>query len=377
MHTLQRHIFLSVLGTCAMAVGLFAFVMVGVSAARDLFGYVFAGQLGAWDVTQLVLLLFPFVLTYALPMGLLTGVLLVLGRLSAQQEITAMRAAGLGLGYITRPVFLLGALSAVVALAINFSYLPRARTEYHVLLGDALKASPLGFLVPKTFIRDFPGVVVYVGDKQGTVLRDCWVWRLDDQKRVTDLVHANSGRIDYDLAGGKLLLTLTDATAEARVTRNSKDPEDFSVPKPLGHEGEQPFELKNFFNPQIFTRKQAWFTLDELLAERVRLAALPSTKDNERAAMQVLITLNEKGAMALAAFSLTLLAIPLGIKVSRKETSANLAVAVFCALGYYFLTVMVGWLGKHPDLRPDLLLWIPNLVLLAVGGTLFWRLDRR
>jgi lipopolysaccharide export system permease protein len=46
-------------------------------------------------------------------------------------------------------------------------------------------------------------------------------------------------------------------------------------------------------------------------------------------------------------------------------------------LGYYFLTVMVGWLGRHPELRPDLLLWIPNLVLLAVGGTLFWRLDRR
>ncbi len=374
MHTLQRHIFLSVLGTCATAVGLFAFVMVGVSAARDLFGYVFAGQLGAWDVTRLVLLLFPFVLTYALPMGLLTGVLLVLGRLSAQHEITAMRAAGLGFGYIARPVFFLGSLAVVLALAINYSYLPRARTEYHVLLSEALKASPLGFLVPKTFIRDFPGVVVYVGDKQGTVLRDCWVWRLDDQKRVTQLVHANSGRVDYDLAAGKLLLTLTDATGE---TRDVKDPEDFSSPQPLATLGEAPFELKNFFNPQIFTRKQAWWSLDELLAERRRLAALPRSPENDRAAMQLEITLNEKGALALAAFSLTLLAIPLGIRVSRKETSANLAVAVFCALGYYFLTVMVGWLGRHPELRPDLLLWIPNLVLLAVGGTLFWRLDRR
>jgi lipopolysaccharide export system permease protein len=374
MPTLQRHIFLSVLGTCATAVGLFAFVMVGVSAARDLFGYVFAGQLGAWDVTRLVLLLFPFVLTYALPMGLLTGVLLVLGRLSAQQEITAMRAAGLGFGYIARPVFFLGSLAVVLALAINYSYLPRARTAYHELLSEALQASPLAFLVPKTFIRDFPGVVVYVGDKQGTVLRDCWVWRLDDHKRVIQLVRANSGRIDYDLAEGKLLLTLTDATGE---TRDAKDPEDFSSPPPVAALGEAPFELKNFLNPQIFTRKQAWLSLDELLAERVRLAALAPTRDNERAAMQVQITLNEKGAMALAAFSLTLLAVPLGIRVSRKETSANLAVAVLCALGYYFLTVMVGWLGRHPELRPDLLLWVPNLVLLAVGGVLFWRLDRR
>ena len=45
-------------------------------------------------------------------------------------------------------------------------------------------------------------------------------------------------------------------------------------------------------------------------------------------------------------------------------------------MGYYFLTVMVGWLDRHPELRPDLLMWLPNLIFLGVGLWLFWRVDR-
>ena len=72
-----------------------------------------------------------------------------------------------------------------------------------------------------------------------------------------------------------------------------------------------------------------------------------------------------------------LIGVPLGIRVSRRETSANLGVAISLALGYYFLTVMVGWLDGHPEYRPDLLLWIPNAIFLALGGWMLWRIDRR
>ena len=54
-----------------------------------------------------------------------------------------------------------------------------------------------------------------------------------------------------------------------------------------------------------------------------------------------------------------------------------LGLAVALALGYYFLTVVVGWMDRHPNLRPDLLMWMPNLIFLAVGVWLFWRVDRR
>jgi lipopolysaccharide export system permease protein len=92
--------------------------------------------------------------------------------------------------------------------------------------------------------------------------------------------------------------------------------------------------------------------------------------------MKVTLTIQDKINMALAIFSFTLIGIPLGIRVSRRETSANLGVAVSLALGYYFLTVMVGWLDRHPEYRPDLLLWVPNLIILTLGVSLLRRLDR-
>ena len=62
--------------------------------------------------------------------------------------------------------------------------------------------------------------------------------------------------------------------------------------------------------------------------------------------------------------------------VSRRETSANLGLALVLVLGYYFLTVMIKWLDRHPEYRPDLLLWVPNLLFLALGIWLFRRIEK-
>jgi lipopolysaccharide export system permease protein len=92
--------------------------------------------------------------------------------------------------------------------------------------------------------------------------------------------------------------------------------------------------------------------------------------------MKVSLTIQDKINMALAIFSFAFVGVPLGIKVSRRETSANLGVAVVLALAYYFLIVVVGWLDQHPEYRPDILLWLPNLAILGLGLWLLRRLDR-
>ena len=66
---------------------------------------------------------------------------------------------------------------------------------------------------------------------------------------------------------------------------------------------------------------------------------------------------------------------PLGIRVSRKETSANLGVAMGLVMGYYFLTVIVTWLENRPEWRPDILMWLPAVFFLALGTWLFRRVD--
>lgn len=382
MNLLDRHIFKSVFATCAAAVGLFAFVVALPNVVRDLLGPLLVGQLTGGAFARLVLLILPFAISYALPMGILTGVLLTLGRLSADSEITAMRASGISVARVARPVFLLGALCAVGALYINFESMPWARVQYHREFAALVRANPLSFIVPKTFIREFKGCVIYVGEMEGPVLRDIWLWELDDQRRVKRLVRAESGRIDYDEATNSLIPTLVRAKTEER---NAANPEDFSKsPKaPSVEKAEEVrLSLDKYFGQAGVRVKQEWLTYSELRAEQARLAkrpAPPPEKARERAQeeMQIGLVMQEKFNLSLAVFSFALVGVPLGIKISRRETSANLGLALLLVLSYYLLTVMVKWLDRQPEYRPDLLLWLPNLIFLALGVWLFSRIDKK
>jgi lipopolysaccharide export system permease protein len=138
--------------------------------------------------------------------------------------------------------------------------------------------------------------------------------------------------------------------------------------------------LERLFGTGTLHRKLQWFTYPELRAEQRRLAQpAPAADQRQRALdrMRLQMVIQDKFSTAFAVFTLALVGVPLGITVSRRETSANLGVAVILALGYYFLTIMVGWLENYPALRPDLLLWLPNLLFLGMAGWLFWRVDRQ
>ena len=381
MNLLDRYIFKSVLFSCAVAVGLFAFVLTLGNVIRDLLSYLLAGRISLPVAGELVLLTLASVATYALPIGILTGVLLTLGRLSADNEITAMRTCGISLGRIARPIFILAVLGMLTGLYVNFESMPSSKIKYEREFAAAVRTNPLRFIQPKTFIRDFKGWVIYVSDIQDSEMHDLWLWELDAEGRVVRVVRARSGRLDFDGATNELIVTLEHAHWELR---NEKNPEDFSEPSLTGSfETAEPVRLPldRLFGRTGVRQKLPWMTYAELRAEQARLAALPvppgSEAQHARDQMQVALTIQEKFNTALAMLSFALLGVPLGIKVSRRETSANLGIAVLLALGYYFLTTAVHWIDGHPEYRPDLLIWLPNILCLSLGAWLFSRIGKR
>lgn len=382
MNLLDRHIFKSVLFTCLAAVGLFSFVVALANFVRELLGPFLSGQITLPTLVRLLLLLLPYSISYALPMGILTGVLLTLGRLSADAEITAMRAAGIGIVRAARPVFILGVLGSAAALYVNFESMPWARMQYYREFAGAVRTNPLSFIVAKTFIREFKGVVVYVGERApGSLdLKDIWIWELDNQSRVRRLVRAESGRIDYDEETNSLIPTLYRAKSEERDPDN---PEDFSKsPKApsVDRAEEVRLSLGGYLGHRVYREKPEWSRYGELQLRREALERTPPEPGKEsevaRAKMKLAMIIQEKTNMALAVFAFAFLAVPLGIKVSRRETSANLGVAVLLVLSFYILLTLVKSLDRHPELRPDLLMWAPNVLFIALGIWLLRRVER-
>ena len=378
MNLIHRYIFANVVLTCGAAVGMFAFVLMIGSAMKDLLGLVLAGQLAPDTVVRLIALSIPVVVSYALPMGMLSGILLVLGRMSSDREVTALRASGLSVAWLSAPILFFALLGVGVTLLINFYVMPRAKVAYERELAQAVQQNPLSFITPRTFIRDFPGIVLYAGEKNGAQLKDFWLWELDAQNRVKRFARANSGRLSFDEANNKLVLTLEHAQAEVR---DNKDPENFSQARGAASWEQATFDLPlgRLGGSATVKVKQKWLTFGQLIAKWRQLnGPIPGQSVAERAQerMRVQITIHEKFATAFSVLSFALVAVPLGLKVSRKETSANLGIGLALAMAYYFATIVVGWLDNQPALRPDLLMWLPNIAFQSLGLWMFYKMDR-
>jgi len=238
----------------------------------------------------------------------------------------------------------------------------------------------LSFIVPKTFIRDFPDKIVFVGENRNLKLKDVWVWDLDKQARAIAVNHAERADLVYDDKTNTLQLTGYNVTVE---TRDAKHPEQFGEGFKgfTGHSEvlSQTLSLEKIRGTPKHNVKAEWLTFDQLMAERQRLLKfdpeVPAAK-RDQLRINVQTVLQQKASMAFSVLSFALIAIPLGIKVSRKETSANLGIALALAMGFYLLTIAIHGFDQKTQFRPDLLMWLPNLGFQALGIFMFYKADR-
>ena len=377
---LDRHVLTETAVAGGAATGAFVFVMVAGNILNQVSSAIASGRVSGWEGLELIALLIPGVLPYALPLGLLTGVLLAFGRMGSQQELTAMKAGGLSLGRIARPALLLAAALALLSAWLNLEVAPDANTEYRRLLVGSAKDNPASVIVPGQLNRQFPGMVIRASARDGEVLRDFWLWRVDDRGRLVQTVHAREARLARAVskAGeGVLRITLTDARLDTRPAGDQTflQPSSFATADTSTLE----FPASGIFKDgENFQRKLRWLTTQELLVAIERgwdVAAGADAATLERGRMVAKTQLMAHLASAFSVFSLAFLAVPLAVRVWRAETFVNAAVALAIALTYYLLTSMAGYV-KDPAYRPDLLVWLPNLIVVTLGWFLLRRASR-
>ena len=188
--TLHNYLIRQVLASLFLTVAVFTFVLLIGNVLREILPALIGGHARLDTILQAFGLLIPWVWVFALPMGLLTAMLLVFGRFSADQELTAARASGISLLSLITPVLLLSLLCCGVSAWINMQLGPQCRVAYvnlfFKLSGELMNSTQL----PEgQFIRDFPGYIFYAEKNRNGKLEDVMVFMLDkNETNVTTTV---------------------------------------------------------------------------------------------------------------------------------------------------------------------------------------------
>ena len=383
MKIIHRYIFLSIGSAAVAGAALFIFVLVAANAVKDVIERMASGQLSPVMAGQMIALLIPFTLSFAAPMGLLVGILVVLGRMSARNEIAALKSAGVSLWRISLSIFALAFIAVGACAFINNYYAPVARQQYREMLSGLVHDAPLRFVVPGRFVRDFPGYVIYAGERDDENLSNVWIWVLGRDRSVEKFLQARKGSIRYDESRNILVLDVYDATGESRSGANS---DDLSRMRPVAVIEHASFALP--MDRLMSTQKSAEvqkklsnMSLSELAdtwrkARSDQWAASYGSEQWRQARIlktRASFYISRNFAFAFSALALALVAIPLGIKVGRKETYANMALALALGMLYFFLVFLTGWAERTPQAFPALLVWLPNLAFFAAGALLMRR----
>jgi lipopolysaccharide export system permease protein len=291
-----------------------------------------------------------------IPMALLLGTLLAVQRLSGENEITALKAAGITFGRIVAPLLLLGLIMSVVTYFLQESLVPYAGDQ----LTD-IENSVINHV--SAFNRDLTvSAPLPSGGRQVTIATS-----YEPNSRA--LLHVTL--IQYDNHHDPRQIVFADRaefTADKWVLENSSvyrfNPDGTTLAEPRIAQqevqiGETPTDLvKRMSNddPESMSRAQ--------IAAVVRSGQLTQTE-----LRKYVTTYQEKLARPFACFVFILIAVPFGLRALRSSGSTSLGFGVSLAIVFVYYVVMTicSFAGEAFQAFAAFWAWVPNLLFTAIG----------
>jgi len=365
MNTIHRYVTREFLMTMGMAVGVLTFAMVGARVIKEVFELLTQG-VPLIFVFWFMLYSLPMLLSLTLPFGILVGTMLVFGRMSADNEVTAMRACGISVLQIIAPLIVLTFLFTCLSLWLQVVVGPKFAAAAKELVREVAVEHPIA-LLKSSEDNELGDYIINVSDiTPDGRMRGIQIFEFNSDKSwIRKDITAQTGQIELDRDERVMTVVLFKANYQEYESRDA-------MPKRgISERIQIPFRYDEAFNRQRLTLRPRYMQAHHLFGRMI----LEARRGND--ITPLLVELNKRIALGLSPLSFLLLGIPMAIRTSRRETSVGLFLSVILGGAYYFSIIFFDVLADRPALYPQVMLWLPNIGY-QIGGCYFiWRISRK
>jgi len=370
----DRYLGKQVLSATLMGVLLLSGVMVLGNVYKKLDELLGGTQLPLGFILEFIALIIPFSLIFTIPWAFLTGILLVFGRLSADNELVSLRMTGWSMSRICASVFVLAVLLSSLCYYVNVSVSPMAKDRIKRMFYEVALDNPAALFQEGRVLDKVPGFRIYTGKRDGNVLRNLEIVEVEGRlaKRI---IHAKRATLELQPGVLDFTMKLEDAeiesityTPEKRVEKvefvNAKTT---AIVFPLSRLKQDTVKV----NASMKTTSTLW---GEVVSW---VDSVTGKKMGDQDHSKSLTELSKRYSFSLACVTFALVGIPLGVTAQRRETSTGFALSLITATVYLVFIILADTLNDKPAAMPHLIMWVPNVLFLGIGGWLFFRLSRR
>lgn len=366
MKILKRYVLAEFLSSLAFGLAVFTFILL-LDQIFQVVNMVVSKGVPVGGALFLFMLMLPNVLSLSVPISALFGGILSYGRLSSDNEITAVRTAGIAhMAYMSPPVFF-GAFLTAILVFYNLDIAPKTYAAFSRTYFEMVSRAPALRLEKKTVAHIGNNRIYFEDRTKDGILKRVSIYRFDDGTlEPSALIYASSATAVF--AGGKVVFRMysgafqkADPKSPSEATSLRFARYDLVIPVDAG---------------AVHSRSLREYTSGELRSEISRLEAsgLASLESDGRStSVSALRTeLNLRLAVGLSTFFFTLIGVPLGLLAGHGAKTSGFAFSIAVVFSYYiFLAIGIN-MSERGALPSGLALALPNLAALAAAFFL-WR----
>ncbi len=358
--TINTYIIREIAATTVMGICLFT-VLVLISRILRLADMVLNKGVPLTDIGLLFLYTMASYLVLTIPFSFLMAILIAFGRLSADSEIVAMKASGIGLAQMLRPTLTL-ASGIVLITALMSNYLaPASNNAFRNKLFEIASSKASIGIQPQVFNSDFDDIVLYTAamDDQTGILSGVFI---SDERLKTDpaIISAHNGQIISDTKRKTLTLHL----------------EEGSIHRESLVDGEKAYQVIAFqtydvnldLGGDMTQTGQQYKKLNQLSS--IELIKGRNTQEDSIHRLRYEVELLDRLILPLTPLLFALIGVPLGIQSTRSGRGGGFAIGLVIFLVYYVLYS----LNKNLTLKlgiTSLSMLLPPLIFLFFGGYIY------